>query len=160
MVLLDSDMVATSADCCCGCSECCFADGIVSPPCVDDDGNCWTGFTQCFGEDNCTPSGQCAGEIVPCDSLWRTFTNSCCCGGPTCFQTVDPITCEFVDHCVGTDPCEPCPESGFRCGTVMVSDQCVPCGACCSDGPCFIGTEAACDAVSGVFHAGFTCGVC
>lgn len=118
--------VVTDPSCCCGgCSDCCFAQGIYTPFCVDGFGNCYTG-SDC--------DGSCYGDIVPCDSLWRTATTTCCCPDPlescaqcgeSCYQTVDPVTCELFENCTTLGV------TCLGCGSkTLLSDLCSPCGVC------------------------------
>ncbi len=100
---------------------CCTILSAFTPPCSDDDGNCWTGQA-CEGSE--VP---CTGEIVPCDSLWLTFTQYC---ADTCSQCAeahyDPLTCELS----GSGDCsEPSP-CGIGAGTSnTVSNPYIPCSS-------------------------------
>lgn len=78
-----------------GCSDC-FG---ITPFCVDDDGNCWTGF------DPTLPSPFCFGEIVDCFQQFLTQITTCvddppgCLGGDGIIETINPETC--VDTSTG-----------------------------------------------------------
>ncbi len=145
MVLLDSGMVATSTDCCCGgCTDC----TILFQPFDDGMGNCFT--TQ-----------ECDGSLsgpVSCTSKWFNFEQRCVGAGFDCTElcnisTLDPVTCDQTDSCDCCSCCADCVN-----GTVnKVSDEAVLCtGACCTFGVCTTGTAYDCDFLGGIYLGGGT----
>lgn len=148
MVLLDSDLVATSTDCCCGgCTDC---DNFVDhgSTCTDIDGFC-------HPIQNC--DGSCSGPITPCvDIFWMTDIAYCATTGEgcsiqsiKCITSIDPVTCEFTqvgDNCFGD-----CPEGQTTINSQSVERiQCM--GACCLFGMCSITTLRECVDAGGDYH--------
>ncbi len=163
MVLLDSDLVAIDAGCCCGECTTCLDFIAAGSPCTDMDGNC-------HPIENC--DGTCSGPITPCVNIrWMTETQycvdapECTTSSLNCVSSVDPVTCEFTQ--IG--PCGDCPEGQ----TVITSESvrwipcstCVgeECGACCGGGVediCYTMSETECDDFFGggfTFYAGLSC---
>ncbi len=144
LVLFVDDLVATSTDCCCGCSDCHF---FFNP------------FPDIFG--NCFTTQECDGSLsgpVPCASKWLYFEQRCVGAEIDCTELcnisiIDPSTCDSINTCDCCDCCGDCVN-----GTVnSVTHEVTPCiGACCTFGICTTGTFFDCDFLGGIYLGGGT----
>lgn len=120
MVLLDSGLVATSVDCCCGalCScgdcDCAFSSPYFNP----DDGLCYTHFENVCGV--ITYSG----TVVDCGALFalETLNSSCCapCSGSISAMNISFCNCVIPDFPFCDATC-----TGDGCTTPLVCDGCL-----------------------------------